>query len=557
MKQHRKAAGLRQLYSDFREVLKQIAKHPSRDYFIYKSIIISNLYGVDIMDEAVEICKLRLFLKLASQIEHADQIEPLPDIDFNIRAGNSLIGYTSMKDVEKATSAAGFDFDNRAEKIKAATQDLDKAFQLFRQQQTTLNGAIEADHKAELRERLNELEQQLDRYLAKDFGVDIGEDLAASASFAKWKESHKPFHWLIEFYGIISSGGFDIVVGNPPYIPSGKVKKEYSVLGYETERCSDIYAWIMERAAALASQKGLCGMIVPLSLTFSGRFQPLRDLLLKEFSANWFSSFARIPAALFSADVRVRNTIHIGFRSGKSGHHTTMTHRWFEEARPYLVERIEYAKFDPNIWDGLIPKWSNARLLKRLEKLKIETPSLELFRSRKPTSHRLFFKKSAYNWVSFALTPAPTYDSNGKLLAASEYGEISFETARNRDLAHTLLNGKLGLMWWMIVGDDFHVTQSNFSTIPLPLERVDEQTGSKLLSLREELEEEMQRQMVFKLNAGKQVGNYNLAKCRSLTDRSDRAWSGALEMDEIWDDLNLGYAQIVKTDFEAKAESAK
>ena len=62
--------------------------HPNRKYFVYKSIILNNLYGVDIMDEAIEICKLRLFLKLAAQVEpdlsHANLgIEPLPDIDFN------------------------------------------------------------------------------------------------------------------------------------------------------------------------------------------------------------------------------------------------------------------------------------------------------------------------------------------------------------------------------------------------------------------------------------------------------------------------------------------
>ena len=53
-------------YNDFRELLDRIDEHPNRKYFILKSIIINNLYGVDIMDEAVEICKLRLFLKMVS-----------------------------------------------------------------------------------------------------------------------------------------------------------------------------------------------------------------------------------------------------------------------------------------------------------------------------------------------------------------------------------------------------------------------------------------------------------------------------------------------------------
>ena len=63
---------------DFRQVLQQVEEHASERYFILKSIIIGNLYGVDIMEEAVEICKLRLFLKLVAQLDTYEQIEPLP-----------------------------------------------------------------------------------------------------------------------------------------------------------------------------------------------------------------------------------------------------------------------------------------------------------------------------------------------------------------------------------------------------------------------------------------------------------------------------------------------
>ena len=94
-------------FSDFRNVLERVAAHPSRRYFIFKSIILNNLFGVDIMEEAVEICKLRLFLKLAAQVEPDATkdnlgIEPLPDIDFNIRAGNTLVGYATYDEVNAA-----------------------------------------------------------------------------------------------------------------------------------------------------------------------------------------------------------------------------------------------------------------------------------------------------------------------------------------------------------------------------------------------------------------------------------------------------------------------
>jgi hypothetical protein len=85
----------------FRSVLDRITKHPNRRYFIYKSIIVNNLFGVDIMEEAVEICKLRLFLKLVAQVESVNHIEPLPDIDFNILAGNTLVGFVSFTEFKK------------------------------------------------------------------------------------------------------------------------------------------------------------------------------------------------------------------------------------------------------------------------------------------------------------------------------------------------------------------------------------------------------------------------------------------------------------------------
>jgi hypothetical protein len=56
-------------FHDFRHILERFGQHRSERYFILKSIIINNLFGVDIMEEAVEICKLRLFLKLVLKLK--------------------------------------------------------------------------------------------------------------------------------------------------------------------------------------------------------------------------------------------------------------------------------------------------------------------------------------------------------------------------------------------------------------------------------------------------------------------------------------------------------
>ena len=104
-------------YNDFRNILEDIEQHPNRRYFILKSIIIKNLYGVDIMEEAIEICKLRLFLKMVAQLEDVRRIEPLPDIDFNVQAGNTLVGYTSYDEVKRAVTGK-LDFDDTMKRIE-------------------------------------------------------------------------------------------------------------------------------------------------------------------------------------------------------------------------------------------------------------------------------------------------------------------------------------------------------------------------------------------------------------------------------------------------------
>src|SRR5437899_5298821 len=73
-------------------------EHNSLNYYIKKKIITENLYGVDIMEEATEIAKLRLFLALVASAESVEQLEPLPNIDFSILSGNSLIGLMRVND---------------------------------------------------------------------------------------------------------------------------------------------------------------------------------------------------------------------------------------------------------------------------------------------------------------------------------------------------------------------------------------------------------------------------------------------------------------------------
>jgi hypothetical protein len=83
--------------SELKNWLAHIQKdHPSVGYYIKRRIVTDNLYGVDIMEEACEIAKLRLFLSMVSSVRNVQDLEPLPNIDFNILPGNSLVGWVRV-----------------------------------------------------------------------------------------------------------------------------------------------------------------------------------------------------------------------------------------------------------------------------------------------------------------------------------------------------------------------------------------------------------------------------------------------------------------------------
>ncbi|HEX8089280.1 MAG TPA: DNA methyltransferase [Blastocatellia bacterium] len=510
-------------FKGFQEILRRAGPENSSDrhYFILKSIIRSNLFGVDLMEEAVEICKLRLSLKLLARLEPGDsapgdsgpgdlgpedRLASLLDIDFNIRAGNALVGFVSCE-------TAG----------------------LGEQARTGLHNKREA------------LKEALDSRLTREYAIEPGDKEA----YEKWLASHKPFHWAVEFGEPVKGGGFDVVIGNPPYVSASKARRRYSVRGYQTGGCPDVYAWTMERACDLLRQGGRTGMIVPLSLSFSGDLNSCRELLFSRDGENWFSSFARIPAALFSFDVRVRNTIHIGHKTGEAhAQHTTRLHRWFESARPHLFDLLQYAPFTPERWRNRIPKFSANNLALAFEKALAQTRStLASSLSSAPTPYALRFKKTAYNWLNFCRDLPPCYGGDGSSVPHTKFGSVYFEDERTRDLAFLLLNGKLAFAFWCVVGDDFDVTRWMFAEFPIDLRSLADCAQERLLGLAGEMEELMARNLSFKLNAGRRVGNYNLAKCREVTDKSDRVFAEHLGFQDAWADIELMYEQIVKTDF--------
>jgi hypothetical protein len=231
---------------DFKRRLDElrVEHHGSLNYYIKREIITNNLFGVDLMEDATEIAKLRLFLALVASAKTVDQLEPLPNIDFNIIAGNSLIGILKV-------NVAGFDKletgqqgsllgDLAAQTYAQILKDKNESVTLYKkheQLKEPQQGLLDQDERLlQLREHIDKLRHdsslKLNQLLLGDF-----QDLGIKFEEATWDEKKKkegktkkrpveikdiealrPFHWGFEFDEAINqNGGFDAILTNPPW----------------------------------------------------------------------------------------------------------------------------------------------------------------------------------------------------------------------------------------------------------------------------------------------------------------------------------------------------
>lgn len=346
----------------FKENLAELdTKYRSNvQYFIYKTIILNNLYGVDIMHEAVEIAKLRLFLKMVAVVDvdmRADNLglDPLPDIDFNIRCGNTLVGYATEEqlnnDLSYGDMFANLEFKD---KIETEMQKVSKTFDRFRKLQLTQSpDEMQAfkDAKKELNDRLAALNDLLNHKMYQEITV-------GGQSYESWLASHQPFHWLAEYYNIIhGNGGFDVIIGNPPYVVYTRKDKEtkkavcdiYKLRDYDTLECNNLYAFVIERSFKIMHEDSKIGIIIPISAFSNSNMTVLQKLLKEKGTSLHVSTYHQRPAQLFNG-VLQRLSIFVCTKDENSTSpiHTTGIYRWYASTRGFLFQNLSYVSTEQN-----------------------------------------------------------------------------------------------------------------------------------------------------------------------------------------------------------------
>ncbi len=288
-----------------------------------KDIIENNLFGVDINPNSCEITKLRLWIELLKHSfyqsfddENYHDLKTLPNIDINIKCGNSLVSY-----FETGKSLNHYpNIKERMSKYKHIVKDYKEGFytdksrinQEIKNLKISFKNFCFADKfKKEMKgfnDKCEKYSKKYGNFLAVDdenlkFFVSANltlfdfDEKEATKEFANLKkeydnifnlESNHPFEWRFEFPEILDDDGnfkgFDLIIGNPPYIRQEELKelKPHLAKNYKVYKgTSDIYTYFYELGFNVLKDNGVLSYITSNKYTRAGYGEALREFLLK------------------------------------------------------------------------------------------------------------------------------------------------------------------------------------------------------------------------------------------------------------------------------------
>ncbi len=436
----------------FEETLEEInsEQHPNLQYFIFKNIILNNLHGVDIMKEAVEIAKLRLFLKLVATVDINPRkdnfgLEPLPDIDFNVRGGNTLIGFANEKELQETIQKKdGFFAQAILDEFNEEFELVSKAYSHFQNAQLINDQGSDSFKAAKvaLNKQMNTLNHKLNVYLATNYNIDAD---AESEKFNQWLTTHQPFHWFAEFNQIVSgNGGFDVIIGNPPYLEMRQVN--YDVKNLQTRESNAIHSMCIERSNFLVKSNGSMSMIVPLALVCTQRMTVVQNIIEKN-RATWYNNFSWRPGKLFD-QVNRALTIFSTLKSDEQRSFSTGYHKWNAEHREYLFPSIHFTQFSQKRGSFWFPKISSYLEVGLLYKIFASKSSIPIHTGK--SDNRVYYRTTGGLYWKVFTTYSPKFFLNGK--AGNSSRETSFSV--NGEKSNIQIVGLLSsnsFWWWYTI----------------------------------------------------------------------------------------------------------
>lgn len=303
-------------------------------YNFKRHCIQESLYGVDIDPGAIDIAKLRLWLSLIVDEEDYHNIQPLPNLDYKIMQGNSLIEdfHGISLDLEKK--------ENENENLFAGDNELDHLIEALHEKQNALFNATHVGDKRQLKEAVEEsivdifhyelerqkepyfkelknieetsarfpnADDQMEYYTAEKAKLDKKYNFNFEAVENEMREMTRGnkernfFPWKLYFADVFrENGGFDVVIANPPYVRADSPDDVHAEFRKKLEESNqyktlyekwDLFVPFIEKGIILLSKKGNLRYITSNALCTSKYAYKLLDLIQKEYAMNSIDYF--------------------------------------------------------------------------------------------------------------------------------------------------------------------------------------------------------------------------------------------------------------------------
>lgn len=425
----------KQEYQDRLVQLAPLLTTERQSYAIHKTILCHNLYGVDMMPEAVDLCQLVLYLTLlAYDTADTTTITPFTTFSTHIRHGNALVGFTSFP--------PGSDNSDG----------------------TAMPAVTNFTHE----------QARYDQHLAQ-LCIDASPPGTHKPDAVnQWIQHHRPFHWYLEFPEVLRNGGFDVIIGNPPYVEYSKSKQYYQLYGYMQNSYSNLFAATIERALTLSRpDTSYLGLLVPLSLCSSARFAQLRHHLLCRNNRLWLANFDIFPCRLFEGAFQ-RLSILLAQRNGSQQADTqsvyvTRNQRWYSAERIYLLQHLSYTPALVHGTDALFPRLVSPLQQQILQKIQRQAQNHTLAQQllNKKTAFFVYYQEATNYWIK-ATCRIPFYKRDGQIRKPSHGRFVYVHTAELAYIIMALLNSSLFYIWFSTYSDGFHLSHTLVKNFPTP-----------------------------------------------------------------------------------------
>ena len=509
----------------------------------WKIKVVSNcIYGVDINPLAVHLGKLSLWLISAAENK------PLTFIDHHLKTGNSLLGITKQ-DIELKIS----EMTKNEYNLFTSTYNhmLNNAMEKYEELESMPEHSkdevhLKKDKYEEIKQELKILKYKYDLFLAMLLSEgNINEEeyldvlslndirllekkVTQNEKYFQIISGNHIFHWELEFPEIITKGGFDVVIGNPPYVViSDKALYKYTV--NNTLETGNLYSFMIEKAIHFTGQLGKFGMIIPISAIAGESMRSLQSYMLENLGELWVSSFSTRPSKLFPK-VEQRLAIVLGSKKGINKEpcnvYTTSYIKWFSHERDNLFSSIRYSYCDQdNISKGIIPKIGNEIENKIFSRIKNNKNILSDLLCTGGI-FKLYYHSAPRYWNKAFNNLPKFYSEKNGYGRSTKYKELTFDNDIYQAFVSCVLNSGLFYWWWNVVSDCRDLTKRDITNFPINISRIND-LGDKLKDVFCKLNDTFSKNKVsIQMNLGGKIGlvtldSVNHQKTKSVIDEID------------------------------------